>query len=379
MPEFKIPCFLYGQRQDANAPRFALFAAKASEILQWATVRRRHQEKEGAQRRLSGSKIQAIKKFLESNSLNTIPPAVTVTLDESAIAIETLPEVPANDGIEFGVLTVEVADTTPMENRPGLVIDGQHRLYGADAFDRDFVVNVVALLTNDSMEQAFQFLVINNKVSRVPTDHLRTLVLDYQKEELGKRLRAARITLDPNLKYVGIIDTDDESPFRGYLALVSEQKDEERRFVPPAAIEAAIDVIQQQRVPELEREDELCNFFYSIWRPISQKWQQLWIAPPDSKLMYKVSIVAMTAHMTDGLIARYDLEQLDVMDPKAVEKEAEKMLQFLTLEFWTSEWKIKISDSKAVRDALVQALKDISRNMRAGRAWHEGLDDFIIL
>ena len=39
-------------------------------------------------------------------------------------------------------------------------------------FSGDTLVNVVALLNPDEMEIAFQFLVINNKVAKVPADHI---------------------------------------------------------------------------------------------------------------------------------------------------------------------------------------------------------------
>jgi DGQHR domain-containing protein len=303
MPEFNIPCFLYRQRTNENAPRFAFFVGKAAEILKWAGMRRRHQDPQGSQRRLSRAKVMAISNFLRTDDRNTIPPAVTVTLDIGEDNIECLKEI--SDDVQFCNLKLTVEENTPEEQKPGLVIDGQHRLYGMQEFDENFKVNVVALLTNDQMETAFQFLVINNKVTRVPPDHLRTLVIDYQEDELGKRLEAARLTLDPNLKYVGIVQIDELSPFKDNLALVSHEGEDSQRFIQPSAIENAIDVILRERVPELEREDELLNFFYSIWRPIKDQWPDLWAS--QSKLMYKVSIVAMTSHMTEGLIARYEL------------------------------------------------------------------------
>jgi hypothetical protein len=55
------------------------------------------------------------------------------------------------------------------------------------------------------------------------------------------------------------------------------------------------------------------------------------------------------------------------------------MLKFQAPEFWKCEWKIRVSDSRAVRDTLVETLKLISRNMRAGRSWHDGIEDVILL
>jgi hypothetical protein len=127
-------------------------------------------------------------------------------------------------------------------DKPGLVIDGQHRLLGMQRFHPDCKVCVVALLNVDDMEKAFQFLVINSKAAKVPTDHIRTLALDYQEDELAERLKTARVVLHDNLKYVGIMDTDEDSPFAGNIALVSHAHTDARLLRP-----------QRRREPDLTR------------------------------------------------------------------------------------------------------------------------------
>jgi hypothetical protein len=185
-------------------------------------------------------------------------------------------------------------------------------------------------------------------------------------------LKTARLTLKENLRYVGIIDSDEGSPFRGHLSLETHAGDEAARFVPAAAIENSIALIQDERVPGLDAEDALCSFFYGIWAPIKARWPELWVR--DSKLMHKVSIVAVTAFMTKALVARFDMAGLDVGDPVAVQRSVEEVLGTQTPEVWRREWTVVISDARAVRDAIVEALTRISRNLRAGHPWHEEVD-----
>ena len=369
MRHFTIPCLFFHQRDNVDSPQFALFCAPASEVLQWAAIRRREDDPEGPQRRLSRAKINAIKRFFQLDECNTIPPAVTVTLQ---IGDNALKPVDSNPDLEsMKILSFAVDDNIADADKPGLVIDGQHRLIGMEEFDSNLRVNVVALVNVGDVEKAFQFLVINNKATRVSSDLIRTLALDYKEHELAQRLQTARLTLDENLRYVGIMDSDPLSPFCGNIALVTSQNDGAQRFVAPAAIENSIAIIQRKEVKELANDDALCDFFYAIWDPIKDQWPGIWTA--ESKLMHKVCIVAMTTYLTEGLIAKYDWDELDVADPEAVRKATRRLLASQTPEFWTCEWTIHISDAKVVRDSIVEALTKISRNLRDDEPWHQDI------
>lgn len=368
MPQFRIPCLIVRQRPSEAAPRFAIFAAAAGEITTWAAIKRRTEHEQGTQRPLNQAKLSAVDKFLQKDDRNTIPPAITITLRVDDVAIH-----PIDEGNKMYVITLDVPDGAGEDEKPGLVIDGQHRLFGILAHNPTFLLNVVALLNADDLETAFQFLVINNKVTPVQPDLIRTLALDYQEHDLAERLRTARLNLHPNLSYVRIIDTDDDSPFRGLAKLVTTDPPEQR-FVTPAAIENAIAVIQKKEVPELKSVDAVCEFFYGMWSPLKQdQWAPLWNA--ESKLMSKAGIVAMTTYVADALIARYDFAgDLDVSDREKVEEQTRLILQNQTPEFWTSEWNLKISDTAIVREKIVESLTRVYRNMRSDKPWHEDLE-----
>jgi DGQHR domain-containing protein len=370
MPRFDIPCIMVDQRNNETGPKFAMFAAPAGEIAQWAAIRRRTETPQGTQRALNKSKLNALSNFLQKDARNTIPPAITITLRVEPGQIEAL-DVARN----FAVITLELPEQATEEQKPGLIIDGQHRLFGIDAYSHTCSVNVVALLNVSDLETAFQFLVINNKVTPVQPDHIRTLALDYAEGELSERLKTARLTLHANLPYVGIMDTDEESPFRGLISLVvSADQQPENRFIPPAAIENAIAVVQKKEVRELKSDDALCEFVYAIWSCLKENdWAELW--EPASKLMTKAGIIAMTSFVTDALIAKYDYAgDLDVSDPAKVREQVQLILQYQTPEFWKTEWTLKISDALAVRTKIIDSLTKIYRNLRANVPWHEDLD-----
>jgi DGQHR domain-containing protein len=368
MPEFTIPCIRVSQRHNDVAPKFAIFAAPAGEIRQWAGVKRRTEDAGGNQRGLNKAKLSALRSFLEKDNRNTIPPAITITLRVDEKNFEAVDEVR-----HFYVMRLNVPENPREEDKPGLIIDGQHRLFGIAEYDPACLVNVVALLEGGDLEAAFQFLVINNKVTPVPPDHIRTLVLDYQEDELAERLKAARLTVHANLPFVGTMDTDELSPFRGLMSLVSADGGQDERIVPAAAIENAVAIIQKKEVPELEDKDALCEFFYAIWGSLKEEgWAELWVA--GSKLLKKVGIAAMTTYITDAVISKYDFGDLDISDPDQVRAVVQEILEYQTPDFWKSEWTLKISDAIAVREQIIEALTRIYRNLKSGKEWKADLD-----
>jgi len=135
----------------------------------------------------------AIKRFLTNEPKNTIPTSIILSIDQPGYDLRPLnPDDQENHYL--GILAL-----TDREKKPGLVIDGQHRLLGMQHFNPQLSVNVVALLNADDTEKAFQFMVINNKASQVSKENLEALALHYEKQQLDKRLKTARLTLTPNI------------------------------------------------------------------------------------------------------------------------------------------------------------------------------------
>lgn len=356
------PCLVYRQRNAAeNTPTFCFFHAPVGEILQWAAIKRLEDEAGAPQRRASPAKVAAIKNFLKSDQMNTIPTSVIITLDLPGYEVRSLtPEHQADDYIGF--LEFDVEDN----KLPGLVIDGQHRLLGVDKFGPEISINVVVLLNADDTEKAFQFLVINNKISKVSTDHIRALALHYEKQQLNERLKTARMTLDSNLKFVGAVDSEEDSPFRGIIAWPTNPKDS--RIIPPSAIELAITYIQKKGIKSLENDDVLLEFFYAIWRPVKEMWAQIW--HKESKLLLKVGVVCLTRYITDALVSSFDWGQLEPSEPEQVATHVKMLLKNQEPEFWVAPWVASSYDTKGGQALIVESLVIISRNLRDDEPWY---------
>jgi len=365
MASYQYPCLLYHQRQEVeNTPTFCLFHAPVTQILEWADIKRLEDEAGAPQRRTSPAKVTAIQHFLTQEPRNTIPTSVIITLDLPDSQVKPLSlndDDPKSD--DLGLLAFELSKNA---EKPGLIIDGQHRLLGMKKVNPQFNVNVVALLNADDTEKAFQFLVINNKISPVSKDHIRALALHYEKKELDNRLKTARLQLDPNVGFVGLVDSEETSPFKGIISWPTNP--EKQRIVPPSAIEASINYIQQQKVKQFESDDVLLAFFYAIWQTIKTQWLSLW--HKESKLLKKMGVLALTQYMTDALVASYDWGQLDISDPQQIEKQVKKLLSYQAKMFWEVSWEPSSYDTKSGRALIVESLVQISRNLRADDLWY---------
>src|SRR5262249_37445077 len=160
------------------------FVALAKDILKWAGIRRVGEQPKGIQRILKGTRVNAVRKFLTVNGTNTIPTSVIVAFSPAIATFTSYLNVMSEcfknvdiknsvgEKLDWGILAFDFSEPVQEHDRPALIVDGQHRLQGMTKVDEDIPVLVVALLEASLEEQAFQFVVINNKAAKVPTDNV---------------------------------------------------------------------------------------------------------------------------------------------------------------------------------------------------------------
>jgi DGQHR domain-containing protein len=180
-----------------------VFKAKASVLFNSLSINRRIENKdEGYQRTLSSSRVQAITRYIMQR--RPIPGAVIVCLDKAT----------------FDSKKSEI--TIPAGTDVGWVIDGQHRLAGAEEASRqktDIELPVVAFLDLSKEKQIQQFVTINKEAKNVPTslylDLLRELPPSKNPTEIAKE-RAADLATQ--------LRRDEGSPFYERIVVASSPK-----------------------------------------------------------------------------------------------------------------------------------------------------------
>lgn len=388
---FDYWAFLYNQRGNLRAPDFCVFHAPAAQILEWAAINRLNRDDPQAiQRDPKKSRIAGIKRFFAMEERNTIPTAIVLTLDDyhlhpvdsaivggKGVAIEGLHR-----------LSIVVSDIASEAEKPGLVIDGQHRLKGIAEYSKDVHLNVVVLLKADADEKAFQFLVINNKASKVSPDHIRALNVNYS-EALPDRLLTARLAVSENVSSVQIADTYPGSPFEQLIKwpnnwIYKGQNPQKAGFIVPAAIEAAVSHIKSKRVADLDDEETVDDFFLTIWSEVKAQWSAQFTQKSDAnptKLLEKVSIITLTEFLVGELISmsRGKHSRFSLADMEKVRENTRDLLSNLSPEFWVAGWKSASYDTRAGRDLLVEAIERMHGNLSDGREWHVDLDSVVDL
>ena len=115
-------------------------------MLKWAAIDRLGpDDPRAAQRRTSPARVKGLKRFLDLSDENTVPTAIIVTLrvDEKSLAPTVCEGI---EGDQVYTLSLDVEEGAEREAMPGLVVDGQHRLYGMNEHNPSMLVSVVALL-----------------------------------------------------------------------------------------------------------------------------------------------------------------------------------------------------------------------------------------
>lgn len=372
--------FLLDQRGDA-APKFCVFYAPVREVLEWALIApMSHKNPAGVQRQVVKSRVRGIKRYFELGPRNTIPTACVVAFGPDSVRVNQL-TTPGGLGDAAGPATcaslVELKlSWDPLDlsgarkSRPGYVIDGQHRLRGMQEFDPSVPIPIVAILDADDNETAFQFLVINNKQSKVPPDHVRALaVLSINESNLAERLNTARLGLNPNYESVGFADTDEDSPFRGQI----KWPPNENGIVVPAAIETSIQYVRQRVGRDLAEPEPAQAFFLTIWAVIKREWQQQWSS--ETRLLEKVSVICLTRFITDTLVmwARKPRFNLDLSDEDDVRENVADILRGLNPEFFSAPLAGKSYDTSQGRDLIYGAIESMYQNVQDDEPWYKDI------
>jgi DGQHR domain-containing protein len=368
--QFRYDALHCAQRKDPKAPTFLLFHASAADILSWAEVDRLTDiNTTGAQRPLRQLKVKKVAKFLAAEVKNTIPTGVVIAIDTDSAQFQ------ASKTTGCGQLTL----TVQQGEKPGLIIDGQHRVYGALDFAADTHLNVIGLLGGDDSERAFQFVVINNSAAKVSKDHIKALNLQYDPAKLNKRLIAsAGVSMGvSDEKYDDLVLLDSSSPFKGLI----EWPTNKNGFIAANALEGAL-AETKDRAHLLGIEGLETDIFLQIWVMIHSLTKGLWASPKgssknpgSSRLLMKVSIYALTVFILDSMVAkqRSEDEPVDFTDVNTLDALVKRIVARIPVQFWTTEWTSKELDTASGRKTVLDALGVIDSNIRYGRIWYDGV------
>lgn len=377
-------CCKIAQRGQGQSVEFALFVVGVKDIAQWAGVRRVGEHEKGTQRILKGSRTRAIKRFLAASNKNTIPVSILIAFDYGIAKFESLQSQidkcldnrdatnGKEDNVNWGILSFTFEEGLEEIRKPALIVDGQHRLKGMDLLENeDIPIIVAALIDATPEEQAFQFVVINNKAAKVPTDNVKAIIASQIDETaLQERLLAAGVNYGNISAALRDINEDPSSPF--YMLLDWPLNiTASRRIIQLTTIEACLRSIRNSFAGLEDDDDTQKEIFYSIWDAIKNTYSDLWIT--NEKFMSKVNITALNEFISERLAFAWEGGTLNLDESAQISALTRNILSLIPQAFWQIDWIYKLQDNSVVRETIKEDLKKISQNTRIHKDWNENL------
>lgn len=372
--------FMVTQRHDPNAVRFFVFAALPRDIMQWAVVDRAEEQTGSVQRRISQARLRSLTRFFTQDTRNVIPnsivlafPPGTTTFSRIELDHSNMNDCQSDTAIQWGVLSFSFDPNEPPSKRPAFIVDGQHRLFSiAEVEDERIPVLVSALLDAETNEQAFHFVVINNKVSSVPSDLVHSLLVNLDEDALQKRLKTIRVSLQPQTLLV-IVDDDTESPF--YHMINWERRHGEGfPAINPTAIEDSLKYIRRRFLQLDEEQDALIDFFFAMWQGVKIAYPTLW-QTTHNRLFENAGFKSFSEYLCDQIetLSSMDIDFVDIEDKESISNASRQIASQIALDFWLEDWVLTGLDTSSGREMIKEDLKTIRKNRKEHKHWSDGL------
>lgn len=371
------------KQRDSSPIEMVIFTAAAKEVYAWSQADDIRIDSGNVQRELINSRWRQVSKFFNANPVNVIPTSVTVAFDEAATAVNTVDDLAANPaGYHLerrgaGAATLRFNDGIKAS---AFIIDGQHRLKGMSELAEEIKVPVCLLLSISRLERAFQFVTINNKSHKVPTDNLKALIHNFDaiEEPLRVRLSAATITAPRFATHIDVMNENVDSPFHKMVDWVNNRHavPEAKRCIAPAAIENSLRAITSG-FPETKADaSDSITVLSAIWRAIYGEYgitfDNIETFPNITK---KPVIQRVTEMVVDHLVRMLDpafsTGNITSDDARQAADAARKLVAQVPVVFWQEAWPMKGLDTSAGRDLIAEGIRALKLNIEKSK----GKDD----
>lgn len=381
----KIPGIQVNQREETGC-RFFVCAVLASEVQKWARVDRVSERKGGVQRALSRHRKRALSRFL-ADERNVIPTAAVLAAlpDRATFASRRSKGLRRgtlnveSEWLEFGVLSFEYFPDSgdEEEEKPLFIVDGQHRIFGAAEAKQEVPLLLSILVDADTTEQAFQFVVINNKSAKVAPDLVRSLLVDFNDEDLNERLLTARLNVSQSRAIeVAVLDSESDSPFYKMVRWpAGERHGDSAQCLTPRAVEQSILYLSRQ-IPELREDanDDLrLEVFKSLWKGVKSAYADSWKTEEVPHLFENAGFRSLSELLVDGLSNLISFDVFELQDFEAIEACGRKIAEQVGVEFWRVTWHMKGLDTAAGRQIVQDAINLVRSNRKNGIEWNENV------
>jgi hypothetical protein len=270
-------------------------------------------------------------------------------------------------------------------SKPGLIIDGQHRVFGAQGVsDHDVVLPVVVLPGLEFAEQVFQFYVLNSKARPLKPTELRRIVstslTNAEIDSLYGRFRAAGVEAE-EARWTLLMNTHPDSPFQ---ARVDFGYDEPGAIIPENVADQVVRgfmKMPQRRYRQLTQPlgelwidpEQRLDIFFWFWSAVKETYAETWAdAEVDAdigkkpQMFMKVALLTLQQFVLDRFVTALPYRGAGEPPPLSTEADVAQMVRStltnLPGTFFQKEWKMKQIDTSEGRKALYTAMETVWSN-----------------
>lgn len=347
--------FWLNQRNNENSPKIFIFTMKAKDLLKHCKTEVVSRGTTGVQRLLIESRVNNVKKFFNKNEKNIIPTSIFVSINKN-------PNVPTitydENTLEFNAESNEKFIT---------IIDGQHRLQGMSSIDEDINILVSAMISPEEIEEAFQFIIINNKSHKVPADHVKSIISNYNSIEgdLKERLTQVGVSVNRQIPNIDLIDTEDESPLQGLIRWTNNPDG----IIALTAVEQVLSFIEDKVQEAKEDASIKRDIIYQIWKAISDRYSSIWDNRENNHLFEKSPFLVLSTLLVENAFSYCDImiemdNDISITDNDTFYDAATMYLKKFPEEFWTMGWNKKGLDTAAGRILIKNSIQQVKSNIR---------------
>jgi hypothetical protein len=278
--------------------------------------------------------------------------------------------------------------------KPATLIDGQHRVKGAEGCERNIPFAVCAIVDCEWSEQVYQFTVVNYTAKGIPDQFITAnAALSLTSEELNglqNRLVQAGVKVI-EYELMKVIQFDSRSPFYGLINL-SEKKDPRKIGYKTMVRVARVWYLARHPVfkqilpnlyPELPKRaarerlerwkaGDWGNFFLDFWNVVADQYKGLSSSHRENGTLWEVGAQSMVAivllELQEAFLTNLNAQDEDFFVPRDTEnaveelrtklkRRAEKFVEWFPPEFFATRWAIGSLNTGMGRAALQQALR----------------------
>jgi hypothetical protein len=287
-------------------------------------------------------------------------------------------------GYSAGLMTLQSEEEDSLREvlysilKPAMIVDGQHRVFGAATVDQGMLLAVCAIPDATWTESVYQFVVINQKAKPIKAAFLSSIIAtSLSADEVAQvysRLESSNIDVERSQE-MNRVDTDPGSPFQGMIDFEVQGSTGFLQFPGMNKLVRNFKNIPTSHASLLKGgswdsvKGTWIEHFFALWRGVKQYFAdadaRLWVRPSADNPNHLLMIVTLQELQGLMLDNWADSRVIKLGEVQATETAAHNFWDGFPSQFFTDEWRLKGLQTsvgrRILRDAVIETRRNLGR------------------